>query len=142
MNESKRFFGIGVMVASLLGPVISAGCGPAATPDSGARAPDSGSEIFELVPVTDGVYATVVREGVSPSQYAASLIVLRTDHVLVVDSREDAASASDFSDFEAHVTRRLTASTAAERADRFAEWITETLTRAYAEAAGELDPGS
>jgi glyoxylase-like metal-dependent hydrolase (beta-lactamase superfamily II) len=97
MNQSNRFVGIGVMVASLLGPVMSAGCGPAATPGSAAasRSTDSGSEIFELVQVTDGVYATVVREGISPSQYAASLIVLRTDHVLVVDSREDAASASD-----------------------------------------------
>ncbi|MDX1396240.1 MAG: MBL fold metallo-hydrolase [Gemmatimonadota bacterium] len=60
------------------------GCGPSDQPVD---------EIFELEQVTDGVWATVVREGISPSQYAASLIVIRTDHVLVVDSRHDDESA-------------------------------------------------
>ncbi len=53
----------------------------------------SNDEIFEVVGIADGIWATVVREGISPSRYAASLIVIRTDHVLVVDSRHDATSA-------------------------------------------------
>lgn len=62
------------------------GCGSADQPTD---------EIYELVAVAPGVWATVVREGISPSQYAASLIVVRTDHVLVVDSRHDYESADN-----------------------------------------------
>lgn len=51
--------------------------------------------IFKLERIADDVYATVVSDGISPSRYAASLIVIRTDHVLVVDSRQDGPSASD-----------------------------------------------
>jgi len=52
-----------------------------------APGPVAAQGIFELVEVTEGVHATVVRDGVSPSAFANSLIVLRDDHVLVVDSR-------------------------------------------------------
>lgn len=56
---------------------------------------EAGSEIYQLERISDDVYATVVRDGISPSQYAASLILIRTDHVLVVDSRHDDSSAED-----------------------------------------------
>ncbi|MFV1988893.1 MAG: MBL fold metallo-hydrolase [Gemmatimonadota bacterium] len=75
--------------------VMIAGC---ALPDQ------SEDEIFEVVGVADGIWATVVREGVSPSMYAASLIVIRTDHVLVVDSRHDDASANDLIETIADLT--------------------------------------
>ena len=84
LRPSSRVLASGV-VASL---GVFASCG--------GPAPDArGGETFRLEPVADGVYATVVRDGISPSQFGASLIVLRSDHVLVVDSRHDAASADE-----------------------------------------------
>lgn len=97
------------MVAFVVGLGMAAGCGGgdraadagpgAEAAGSGSAAPEpvdaSGSELYRLERVADGVYATVVRDGVSPSQYATSLIVVRSDHVLVVDSRHDAASADE-----------------------------------------------
>jgi glyoxylase-like metal-dependent hydrolase (beta-lactamase superfamily II) len=62
------------------------GCGPTDQPQD---------EIYELVTVAPGVWATVVHDGINPSQYSASLIVVRTDHVLVVDSRHDYESADN-----------------------------------------------
>lgn len=95
------------MVAFAVSLGMTAGCGDAArTADATAGAAAagstasqpidaSGSEIYRLERVADGVYATVVLDGISPSQYATSLIVIRSDHVLVVDSRHDAASADE-----------------------------------------------
>lgn len=60
-----------------------------------ASAAQDAADVFELVPVTEGVWATTVREGISPSQYAASVIVVRGDHALVVDSRHGPAAAAD-----------------------------------------------
>jgi glyoxylase-like metal-dependent hydrolase (beta-lactamase superfamily II) len=62
---------------------------------AGSAAATAQESVFELEQIADDVYATVVREGISPSQYAASLIVIRTDHVLVVDTRHNGPAASD-----------------------------------------------
>jgi len=86
------------MVAWLLVLVSAPACGgsdEAGSPPPAELADASGSETYRLEGVADGVYATVVRDGISPSRFAASLIVIRSDHVLVVDSRHDDASADE-----------------------------------------------
>jgi len=67
------------------------GCGPQAGA-SGGGAEDS---IFEWLDLGRGLYASVVREGVSPSAYAASLVIVNDDHVVVVDARDTPAAARD-----------------------------------------------
>jgi glyoxylase-like metal-dependent hydrolase (beta-lactamase superfamily II) len=99
---------------SRLTPIVAAAaalvtsCSPSDAPEAREAGPDpSGvpeSETYRLERVTDDVYATVVRDGISPSQFAASLIVIRSDHVLVVDSRHDDASAQELLDTIAALT--------------------------------------
>lgn len=101
---------LAIILASLASPGMFAACAgsapdveetdasaAAASPAGEAASPRdaSGSEMFRLERVADGVYATVVRDGISPSLFASSLIVIRSNHVLVVDSRHDAASADE-----------------------------------------------
>ena len=75
---------------------------------TGAAAPDlsavPASDTYRLERLAPDVWATVVRDGVSPSQFAASLIVVRDDHVLVVDTRHDAESAQELIDTIAAIT--------------------------------------
>lgn len=98
------------MVANRLTPILFLAFGSACAPPSPDR-PDADEStaadreaLFELVPVAEDIYATVVREGISPSAYANSLIVLRDDHVLVVDSRHTPREAEELID----EVRRLT----------------------------------
>ncbi len=87
----------GRLVPTLLLTFFSA-CAPGSSDDPAPASDGSDAseaqELFELVPVTEGVFATVVRDGISPSAYANSLIVLREDHALVVDSRHTPAEAA------------------------------------------------
>lgn len=84
-------------------------CGPGA-PSSGAdptAAADStatDSTVYRLVEIRPDVFATVVRDGVNPSQWATSLIVVRSDHVLVVDTRQHAPAADELLATVARVT--------------------------------------
>lgn len=97
----KRHGTLGTRLTAVLVLALVAGCTPASSggssdasaPPSGERMAPTGPDVFELVPVAEDVYATVVREGFSPSAYANSLIVLRDDHALVVDSRHTVAEA-------------------------------------------------
>lgn len=99
---------------SRLTPIVAAAaalvtsCAPSDAPDARETGPDPSpvpeSDTYRLEQITDDVYATVVRDGISPSQFAASLIVIRSDHVLVVDSRHDDAAAQELLDTIAALT--------------------------------------
>ena len=91
------------LAATVVGALLVA-CGPddsasgsekAAGTAAGADSATARSTVYRLVDVAPGVYATVVGEGVNPSQWATSLIVVRSDHVLVVDTRQHAAAAEE-----------------------------------------------
>ena len=90
------------VIAALI--AVLAGCGgadpasePAPPPAIAAAADTAAAEpsVYELVEIAPRVYATVVRAGVNPSQWATSLIVVRRDHVLVVDTRQHASAANE-----------------------------------------------
>lgn len=87
MTRPRRATVAAVGFATLL---LAAACAEA--PDTLDPRPlselDIGSERYELVHPAPGVFATVARPAFDPSQLSASLIVVREDGVLVVDSRE------------------------------------------------------
>jgi len=70
----------------------------------GLESPLPRSEVYRVERVADDIYATVVQDGISPSRFAASLIVIRDDHVVVVDSRHDDESAQELIDTIAALT--------------------------------------
>ena len=96
-----------VTVAALA--AVLQGCGPEPAADGagdpGTPRPDPpDSETYRLERIADDVWATVVKDGVSPSQFAASLIVVRDEDVVVVDSRHDGESAGELIDTIASLT--------------------------------------
>lgn len=86
-----------------------AGCAPGAPgsdPDRTATADSTATDstVYRPVEIRPDVFATVVRDGVDPSQWATSLIVVRSDHVLVVDTRQHAPAADELLATVARVT--------------------------------------
>ena len=50
-------------------------------------------DVFEFVEIADGIYGSYVLPPTSPSQFSASLVVVNTDHVVVVDGRHSPSAA-------------------------------------------------
>ncbi len=91
-SRDSRFRG-GRPAAVLALCQLAACGGTASTTDQPGASTAMPDPVFELQRVAEDVYATPVREGISPSRFAMSIIIIRDDHVVVVDSREGPTAA-------------------------------------------------
>lgn len=93
-RSSRRLGPSAGHLTAALGLGLWAACGGAGPASETSGTPgDPTDPVFETERVADGVYATPVRDGISPSQFASSVIIIRDDHVVVIDSRQTPTAA-------------------------------------------------